>query len=115
MAPAGRRTRPTSDKVREAVFAMLGALPGRGGRPAARTRQLAAGPLAGHVVLDLFAGSGALGIEALSRGAASCTFVDDDRAAVQAVRRNLERVGLEPGRSPRARVVRRRRAPRPAG
>lgn len=64
-----------------------------------------AGSLAGHAVLDLFAGSGALGIEALSRGASSCTFVDDDRAAVQAVRRNLERVGLDPARSPRVRLV----------
>jgi 16S rRNA (guanine966-N2)-methyltransferase len=89
VAPAGRVTRPTSDKVREAVFAVLGAL--------AQVRAVgdaspASGPLAGHVVLDLFAGSGALGIEALSRGAGSCTFVEKDRQALRAVRANLERL-----------------------
>src|SRR3954451_11421369 len=70
-APAGAATRPTSDRVREAVFSILAARV-----PEAR-------------VLDLFAGSGALGIEALSRGAASATFVDRDAAAVRAVRANL--------------------------
>lgn len=74
VAPAGRATRPTADRVREAVFSMLG-------------------DLDGAVVLDLFAGSGALGLEALSRGAASATFVDSDARAVAAVRRNLESVG----------------------
>src|SRR5690242_1819068 len=58
-APAGRATRPTSDRVREALFSILG-------------------DLTGDRVLDLFAGSGALGIEALSRGAAEAVFVDDD-------------------------------------
>src|SRR5213078_3687337 len=67
-------TRPTSDKVREALFAMLGELEGAS-------------------VLDLFAGSGALGIEALSRGAGSATFVDSDAAAARAIRSNLERLG----------------------
>jgi 16S rRNA (guanine966-N2)-methyltransferase len=91
LAPAGRGTRPTSDKVREAVFAVLGALTQvwDGGEPSP-----ASGPLTGHVVLDLFAGSGALGIEALSRGAASCTFVEKDGQALRAVRANLERLGI---------------------
>ncbi len=70
-APGGRTTRPTADRVREALFSILG------------------GRVAGAMVLDLFAGSGALGIEALSRGAAAVTFVDDDPAAVRAVGANL--------------------------
>jgi 16S rRNA (guanine966-N2)-methyltransferase len=72
-APKGTRTRPTADRVREAVFSILG-------------------DVTGARVLDLFAGSGALGIEALSRGAASATFVDRDARAVEAIRRNLEPV-----------------------
>ena len=72
-APAGRATRPTSDRVREAMFSMLTSL----------------GAVRGAVVVDLFAGSGALGIEALSRGAAAATFVDRDGAAVAAIRDNL--------------------------
>jgi 16S rRNA (guanine966-N2)-methyltransferase len=75
-APPGRRTRPTADRVREALFAML---------PAPSEWK----------VLDLFAGSGALGIEALSRGAASAVFVDRDPRAVACVRRNLEAFGIE--------------------
>ena len=74
-APAGAATRPTSEKVREAVFDILG-------------------PVAGDRVLDLFAGSGALGIEALSRGAAHATFVDAARPAVTAIRGNLRELGL---------------------
>jgi 16S rRNA (guanine966-N2)-methyltransferase len=81
-APRGT-TRPTLDRVREAVFSMLG-------------------PLDGLRVLDLYAGSGALGIEALSRGAGIATFVDSDAAAVRAVRENLERVGAENGTVVRA-------------
>lgn len=77
-APAGDRTRPTSDRVREAVFNALDSL----------------GELRGATVLDLFAGSGALGIEALSRGAASVTFVDADRDAVRTITSNLEATGL---------------------
>ncbi|HEY5387129.1 MAG TPA: 16S rRNA (guanine(966)-N(2))-methyltransferase RsmD [Thermoleophilia bacterium] len=103
VAPAGRGTRPTSDKVREAIFAVLAALPQvcTGGEVAP-----AAGPLAGHAVLDLFAGSGALGIEALSRGAASCAFVENDRMALRAVRANLERLGVTTGGPPpHARVL----------
>ena len=94
MAPAGRGTRPTSDKVREAIFDVLLALPEvRAGGAAAP----AAGALGGHVALDLFAGSGALGIEALSRGADACTFVENERAALRALRANLERVGVTVG------------------
>jgi 16S rRNA (guanine(966)-N(2))-methyltransferase RsmD len=74
-APRGARTRPTSDRVREALFALLG-------------------DVAGARALDLFAGSGALGIEALSRGAAHATFVDSAPAAVRAVRDNLAALGL---------------------
>jgi len=70
--------RPTTDLVREAVFASLEARVG----------------LDGAVVADLYCGSGAMGIEALSRGAASCTFVDEDAACLAAARRNLEAVGL---------------------
>lgn len=117
MAPAGRATRPTSDKVREAVFDVLAALPetrladapaavARGVAPAGVPESRAPfGPFAGHLVLDLFAGSGALGLEALSRGAPSCTFVENGRAAVQALRANLERLGVGAGRTPRARLV----------
>lgn len=75
-APAGSRTRPTADRVREAVFSMLGDL--RGAR-----------------VLDLYAGSGALGIEALSRGARLVVFVERDRRALAAIRRNLDAVGAD--------------------
>ncbi|HEX3616296.1 MAG TPA: 16S rRNA (guanine(966)-N(2))-methyltransferase RsmD [Solirubrobacteraceae bacterium] len=74
-APKGSQTRPTSDRVREALFSILAAVDG------AR-------------VLDLFAGSGALGIEALSRGASEATFVDSSAAAVAAVRQNLAELGL---------------------
>jgi 16S rRNA (guanine966-N2)-methyltransferase len=70
--------RPTTDLVREAVFSML----------ASRLE------LAGARVADLYCGSGAMGIEALSRGAASCTFVDDDPRCLAAARTNLESVGL---------------------
>lgn len=86
-APAGRRTRPTADRVREALFSMLAG----------------AVDLREAVVVDLFAGSGALGIEALSRGAARATFVESDRAALAAIDANLAALGLGPER---ARVVR---------
>ena len=77
VAPAGSETRPTSDRVREALFSVLG--------PAIEEAR----------VLDLFAGSGALGIEALSRGAASAVFVDSSRKAITAVRANLEALGID--------------------
>jgi 16S rRNA (guanine966-N2)-methyltransferase len=70
--------RPTSDRVRESIFDILGS---RGG-------------VEGLSVVDLFCGSGALGLEALSRGAASATFVDQDAAALEAVRTNVDAVGL---------------------
>jgi 16S rRNA (guanine966-N2)-methyltransferase len=76
-APPGDATRPTSDRVREALFSVLGER------------------VAGARVLDLFAGSGALGIEALSRGAAAATFVDSAPAALKALRANLEALGAE--------------------
>lgn len=104
VAPAGRGTRPTSDKVREAVFDVLAALPETCAARAPVSPGVS-GALAGHLVLDLFAGSGGLGIEALSRGAFACTFVENERAAVHAVRANLERLGVGVGRSPRARVL----------
>lgn len=78
MAPKGETTRPTADRTREALFSML-------------TSRL--GSFEGLAVADLFAGSGALGIEALSRGAASCLFVEQDRLAVEALRANLARLG----------------------
>jgi 16S rRNA (guanine966-N2)-methyltransferase len=73
-----RHVRPTTDMVREAVFSSLEARVG----------------IAGATVCDLYCGSGAMGIEALSRGAASCTFVDDDPACLRAARANLDAVGL---------------------
>ena len=78
MSPEGRDTRPTLDRVREALFNALGSLEA----------------VEGARVLDLFAGSGALGIEALSRGAAHATFVDTDRAARRAIEANLSSTGL---------------------
>jgi 16S rRNA (guanine966-N2)-methyltransferase len=75
-APAGAATRPTSEKVREAVFNILGSV-------------------VDVRVLDLFAGSGALGLEALSRGAAHATFVDSARTALAAIRGNLRALGLD--------------------
>lgn len=83
MAPKGRDTRPTPDRVREALFASLGPR------------------LPGAVVVDLYAGTGALAIEALSRGAASAVLVESDRHAVGAVRTNLEVGGV----TDRARIV----------
>lgn len=82
-SPAGSSLRPTSGRVREALFDILG------------------GDIAGARFLDLFAGTGAVGIEALSRGAALCVFVEKDRAAAAIVRRNL----LSGGFVPRAGVI----------
>jgi len=76
VTPPGRATRPTSDRVREALFSILGSVEGLG-------------------VLDLFAGSGALGIEAISRGAADAVFVDKDPRAVAAIERNLATLGID--------------------
>jgi 16S rRNA (guanine966-N2)-methyltransferase len=74
-APRGRDTRPTGDRAREAAFNLIG-------------------PVDGMRVLDLFAGSGAMGLEALSRGAASATFVERDRAAADTIVRNLDKLSL---------------------
>jgi 16S rRNA (guanine966-N2)-methyltransferase len=75
-APRGAGTRPTADRVREALFSMLG-------------------DVSGACVLDLYAGSGALGIEALSRGAASVVFVEHHAQAAATIRRNLDELGTE--------------------
>ena len=72
------RTRPMADKIREAAFSSMDSL-----------------GIAPDTVLDLYAGSGAVGIEALSRGASSALFVDRDRVACQTVRRNLQSIGFE--------------------
>jgi 16S rRNA (guanine966-N2)-methyltransferase len=74
--PRGAPTRPTADRVREALFSMLG-------------------DVEGARVLDLYAGSGALGIEALSRGAAGAVFVERDARAAAAIEANLEAVGVQ--------------------
>jgi len=74
-APKGRDTRPTSDRVREAAFNLIGSVDEAS-------------------VLDLFAGSGAMGLEALSRGAASAVFVESDREACRTIERNLEKLRL---------------------
>jgi 16S rRNA (guanine966-N2)-methyltransferase len=72
-APKGHETRPTGDRVREAAFNLIG-------------------PVDGASVLDLFAGAGGYGLEALSRGAASAVFAESDRAAAGAIRQNLEKL-----------------------
>ena len=74
-APHGSGTRPTGDRVREAAFNLIG-------------------PVHGAQVLDLFAGSGAMGLEALSRGAERAVFVDADRASIAAIKRNLDKLRL---------------------
>lgn len=79
-APKGETTRPTTDRVREALFSSLAARSGEG--------------LGGRRVLDLFAGSGALGLEALSRGCAHATFVEKDRAALTILKRNIDTLGV---------------------
>ena len=74
-APKGRDTRPTSDRVRENAFNLIG-------------------PVDGATVLDLYAGSGAMGLEALSRGAARAVFVENDAVALRAIERNLDKLRL---------------------
>jgi 16S rRNA (guanine966-N2)-methyltransferase len=81
LAPSGRTTRPTADRARQAIFNVL--------------EHAAWSPgLEGLRVIDLFAGAGALGLEALSRGAAFCLFVETDEAARGAIRANIEALGL---------------------
>ncbi|HZD87597.1 MAG TPA: 16S rRNA (guanine(966)-N(2))-methyltransferase RsmD [Gaiellaceae bacterium] len=87
LAPRGPETRPTSDRVRENVFNLVG-------------------PVDGARVLDLFAGSGALGIEALSRGASHATFVERDPEAVRVLERNLDRLRLTGARVVRVDALR---------
>ncbi len=78
MTPEGTDVRPTKDRVREAVFNSLHSH----------------GEVEDRTVLDLFAGSGAMGLEALSRGASRCTFVDRDRRAIAAIHHNLDALGF---------------------
>ena len=78
IAPPGSQTRPTADRVRQALFDMMLHAPG-GGRDAIEKAR----------VLDVFAGTGALGLEALSRGAIHATFIEQDRAALAALRANI--------------------------
>jgi 16S rRNA (guanine966-N2)-methyltransferase len=89
VAPEGRDTRPTGDRVRQAVFNSLDSL----------------GVVRNAAVVDLFAGSGALGIEALSRGAAHATFVETGRSALAAIHANLAATGLAAGATVVARDV----------
>ena len=91
LAPPGETVRPTSDRAREALFNILS------------HGQLAAEgiPFAGAAVLDVFAGTGALGLEALSRGAAEAAFVEQDRGALATLRQNIAALG----EAPRSRIV----------
>ena len=77
--PAGRDTRPTSDRAREGLFATVSSI---------------LGPLAGARVLDLYAGSGAVGLEALSRGAAQVLLVESGALAARVIRQNIDAIGL---------------------
>lgn len=89
-APAGTATRPTSDRAREGLFSML-------------TSRL--GSFEDLQVADLFAGTGALGLEALSRGAAHCTFVEKERTALDTLKRNVARLGAAEKADIRAQAV----------
>jgi 16S rRNA (guanine966-N2)-methyltransferase len=82
VTPPGEATRPTSDRARQAVFNILEHAPWSDG-------------LGGARVIDLFAGSGAMGLEALSRGAAACAFVESDRAACDAIQANIAAMGQQ--------------------
>ncbi|ETI58497.1 methyltransferase [Sphingobium sp. C100] len=81
VAPKGDATRPTGDRTRETLFSML---------------LSRIGSFEGLAVGDFFAGSGALGLEALSRGAGSCLFVEQDKAAIDAIRTNGDKLGIRP-------------------
>jgi 16S rRNA (guanine966-N2)-methyltransferase len=93
--PTGRSTRPTRTRVRASIFDLIG------------------GRVRGAEVLDLYAGSGALGLEALSRGAARCTFVENDPRALSALRRNIEACRLQEGQALVLRVDAQRWEPGP--
>lgn len=97
--PPGRGTRPTSDRAREGIFSTVGSL---------------IGPLEGCRVLDLYAGSGALGLEALSRGADHALLVESDPRAIRTIRQNVTSLGL-PGAEVAADKVERLLARGPAG
>jgi 16S rRNA (guanine966-N2)-methyltransferase len=88
-APVGAHVRPTSDRVREAIFDILFSL----------------GGVEGLAIVDLFAGTGALGIEALSRGASSVTFIDRDPRSVTAIRANLVSTGMAEAEAEGAAIV----------
>lgn len=77
LAPPGLKTRPTTDRIKETLFNMI------------------QGELCDSSFLDLFSGSGGIGIEALSRGAASCVFVERDKKALECIRENLKKTGFE--------------------
>jgi 16S rRNA (guanine966-N2)-methyltransferase len=94
LAPPGQSTRPTSDHAREAIFNVLEHASWSPGLDGAR-------------VIDLFAGSGALGLEALSRGAGFCLFVETDAAARGAIRENVEALGAQGALFGRTRIHRR--------
>ena len=96
LAPRGLDTRPTGDRVREAAFNLIG-------------------PVDGANVLDLFAGSGAMGLEALSRGAGSVTFVESDRVAATTIDRNLDKLRLTGAAVHRDDAIRRLAADAAAG
>jgi 16S rRNA (guanine966-N2)-methyltransferase len=96
LAPEGQDTRPTSDRTREGLFSML----------ASRL-----GSLEGLRVADLFAGTGALGLEALSRGAAHCTFIERDRSALATIERNVARLDAAARSEVRAGAVERAAPP----
>ena len=97
LAPPGDSTRPTSDRAREGLFSMLSSR---------------LGSFEGLRVADLFAGTGALGLEALSRGAAHCTFIERERTALTAIERNIVRLGAEERSEVRPGAVERAPAPR---
>jgi 16S rRNA (guanine966-N2)-methyltransferase len=99
LAPPGQGTRPTSDRAREGLFSML---------------MSRLGSFEGLEVADLFAGTGALGLEALSRGAAHCTFVEKDPAAIAILRRNVEALGAVGRCEIRAQAAEHALAPRTA-
>lgn len=96
LSPTGQSTRPTSDRTREGLFSML----------ASRI-----GSFEGLQVVDLFAGTGALGLEALSRGAAHCTFVEKERDAIEILKRNVAKMGVVDRAEIRAQAVEHARPP----
>ena len=96
--PKGVRTRPTTDRTREALFSTLASWFDAADADASSQ-------LAGVTVLDLFAGSGAIGLEALSRGAASCVFVDESRQSHAVIGENLAKARLDGGRPVKAEAL----------